>query len=247
MKRATCVVSALVFLILASPQSASADASCGMYAEGSLTDVFANTVWSGSSLLDVGTQPDAATCSTKASHALTNHAYSTCVQRPSGVNLDLSGDVYFNGEWVQQQNAPASCRAGFGLNSYTALGSGSALSPGASITSPNGWYTFTYQADGNLVTYQGSTVIWAGNCWPGCANWGSPGVATMQTDGNFVVTNSSGVHVWMSATSGWGAFLALRDDGEVAIYAVNGNRLWSSVQGHSRTARRGTGTRPRAR
>ena len=38
----------------------------------------------------------------------------------------------------------------------------------------------------------------------------------MQGDGNFVVVNSSGGMVWMSATGSSGAFLALRDDGQIA-------------------------------
>jgi hypothetical protein len=240
MKRASGVVCASVFLLFAFAQSASADASCGVFVEGNASDVFGNTVWSGSSLVDAGIQPDAATCSTAAYNALNSQAYSICAQRSSGVNLDLSGGVYFNEVLVQEHQGPSSCVAGFGLNAYTALGSGAVLNPTNSITSPNGWYTLVYQADGNIVVYQGSTVVWAGNCWSTCSNWGAAGVARMQGDGNFVVINASGDMVWMSATVSSGAFLALRDDGQIAIYSTNGTRLWSSVHGHSAAARRRT-------
>ena len=110
MKRARSVVCASVFLLFAFAQSASADASCGVFIEGNASDVFGNTVWSGSSLVDAGIQPDAATCSTAAYNALNSHAYSVCAQRSSGVNLDLSGGVYFNGVLVQEHEGPSSCR-----------------------------------------------------------------------------------------------------------------------------------------
>lgn len=233
MKRASYVVCASVILLFAFAQTASADAPCGVFVEGNVRDVFGNTVWSGSSLIDAGIQPDAATCSTAAYNALNSHAYSICAQRSSGVNINISGGVYFSGQQVQEHQGPSSCVAGFGLNSYSVLGPGAALNPGDAITSPNGWYTLSYQADGNIVVYQGSTAVWAGNCWSTCNNWGAAGVARMQGDGNFVVVNSSGGIVWMSATASSGAFLTIRDDGQIAIYATNGNRLWSSVYGHS--------------
>jgi hypothetical protein len=232
MKRAARVMCMSVFLMFALAQVASADASCGLSVEGGLTDAFGNTVWGGSHLVDVGMQPDAAACSTSAYNALNNFAYSICVQRSSGVNLNIPGDVYFNGQWVQEHSGPASCPSGFGLNAYTALNSRGVLNPGNSITSPNGWYTLIYQADGNIVVYQGSTVVWAGNCWSTCNNWGSAGAATMTGYGNFVVTNANQEAVWMSATASSGAFLALRDSGEIVVYATNGDWLWSSVYGN---------------
>ena len=193
MKRASFVVCTSVFLLFAFAQSASADASCGVSVEGNLTDVFGNTVWCWIELVDAGMQPDAATCSTAAYNALNSHAYSICAQRSSGVNLNISGDVYFNGQLVQEHGGPSSCIAGFGLNSYAALGSGSALNPGDSITSPNGWYTLIYQADGNIVVYQGSIGCLGRQLLARRATTGaSAGSATMQSDGNFVVTNSNG-------------------------------------------------------
>ncbi len=136
MKRVTHVMCMSVFLMFAFAQVASADASCELSVEGGLTDVFGNTVWGGSQLVDVGMQPDAGACSTRASFALNNFAYSICAQRSSGVNLNIPGDVYFGGQWVQEHSGPASCVSGFGLNSYTPLGSGAVLNPGNSIASP---------------------------------------------------------------------------------------------------------------
>ncbi len=112
MKRASYVVCASVILLFAFAQSASADASCGVFVEGSVSDVFGNTVWSGSSLVDAGIQPDAGTCSTAAYNALNSHAYSICAQRSSGVNIDISGGVYFNGQLVQEHEGPSSCVGG---------------------------------------------------------------------------------------------------------------------------------------
>ncbi len=233
MKRVAHVICLSVFLMFAFAQAASADASCELSAEGGLTDVFGNTVWGGSQVVDVGLQPDAGACSTRAYYALNNFAYSICAQRSSGVNLNIPGNVYFDGQWVEEHSGPASCISGFGLNSYTALGSGAVLNPGNSIASPNGWYILIYQTDGNIVVYQGATVVWAGNCWHTCNNWGFAGAATMTASGNFVVTNSYNDAVWMSETASSGAFLALRDDGEIVVYATNGDWLWSSVHGHS--------------
>jgi hypothetical protein len=61
--------------------------------------------------------------------------------------------------------------------------------------------TFVYQSDGNLVLYrwisgQGyGTAIWASN-----TNGRSAGLAALQTDGNFVLYNSSGQAYWATGT-----------------------------------------------
>ena len=55
---------------------------------------------------------------------------------------------------------------------------GEVLNPGQSITSANGWYTFVYQGDRNLVLYGAGTPLWASG------TDGSPvGVCVMQGDG----------------------------------------------------------------
>ncbi|MFF2468733.1 hypothetical protein [Streptomyces mirabilis] len=72
--------------------------------------------------------------------------------------------------------------------------------------SPQGWQIqLVMQSDGNLVEYlrfdDGSRyACWATNSWgSGDNNW-----AVYQTDGNFVVYNSSGGVVWASNTQGGG-------------------------------------------
>jgi hypothetical protein len=107
----------------------------------------------------------------------------------------------------------------------TAMLRDQALSPGGSITSPNGRYTLTYQIDGNFVLYgPGRQALW------NTATYGrSAGRAVMQSDGNLVVYDASGRAVWNSGTSGNpGARLALQDDGNLVIYDSGGRALWSS-------------------
>ena len=115
-----------------------------------------------------------------------------------------------------------------GGGSETVLNPGESLSPGQSITSPNGRYELKYQTDANLVLYDNGSAVWAINCWPNCNNIGAPGVATMQSDGNFVVYDSGGVPVFHTSTYGNpGAYLAVRDDGNLVVYAPGGGSiLW---------------------
>lgn len=53
-------------------------------------------------------------------------------------------------------------------------------------------------------------------------------VATMQADGNLVITTSGGTRLWTSATSGPGNRLQVRADGNVVILRTNGTVAWSS-------------------
>ena len=53
-------------------------------------------------------------------------------------------------------------------------------------------------------------------------------LATMQADGNLVITTSAGVRRWTSATPGAGNRLAVRADGNVVMLRTNGTVAWSS-------------------
>ncbi|WP_330473090.1 IPT/TIG domain-containing protein [Terrabacter sp. C0L_2] len=53
-------------------------------------------------------------------------------------------------------------------------------------------------------------------------------VATMQADGNLVITTSGGTRRWTSATSGPGNRLQVRADGNVVMLRTNGTVAWSS-------------------
>jgi hypothetical protein len=106
------------------------------------------------------------------------------------------------------------------------LASGTTLTPGATLTSPNG-HKLSMQGDGNLVAYTpDGTAIWAS------ATDGHPGAqARMQTDGNLVVADISGaVALWTSGTAFPGSLVTIQDDANVVIYG-DGAVQWSSIGG----------------
>lgn len=123
---------------------------------------------------------------------------------------------------------------GGGGSGATTLQGGATLSPEQTAASPNGRFVLKYQSDGNLVLYDNGSPVWAINCWPGCSGTGyagnsftPAGYGTMQTDGNFVVYNSSGAPVWHAGTFGnSGAYLSIRDDGGLIVYGPSSNILW---------------------
>ncbi len=103
-----------------------------------------------------------------------------------------------------------------GVNSHQILA-------GGSITSPNGFYRLTYQADGNVVILdlRTSAVRWSSG------TSGTTGQLLMQEDGNLVIYNGAGVAVWQSATPGYpGAYFQLIDDGRLVIFSNISQALW---------------------
>ena len=57
------------------------------------------------------------------------------------------------------------------------------------------------------------------------------GAALLQTDGNFVVYDASGVGRWSSGTAGNpNAYLAMQDDGNLVIYRSDGQPVWTRNQ-----------------
>ncbi|HEX3786081.1 MAG TPA: beta-galactosidase [Pseudonocardiaceae bacterium] len=119
---------------------------------------------------------------------------------------------------------PASCAPPAACGTLTAneyLGSNGAL------TSCDGRFNLIMQSDGNLVLYEGSTVLWASNTVNSSAT-----KAILQGDGNFVLYTSAGAAVWASGTSGnSGASLTVGDDGNVIIASSTGTTLWSTNTG----------------
>ena len=91
-------------------------------------------------------------------------------------------------------------------SSSTKLASGSQLSAGEYLWSPNGLWKFIQQSDGNLVLYDSSGT--------GNALWASGGIGAtktiMQADGNLVSYTDAGDAVWASHTSGSGAYLNIQ-------------------------------------
>lgn len=92
------------------------------------------------------------------------------------------------------------------------------------LTSPDGRYKLQMQGDGNLVIYEGSTVIWAIN------KSGTNARLEMQGDGNLVVYADQGV-LWASGSNGVGVGpyeLRLQSDRNLVIYDSQGSATWTS-------------------
>ena len=101
------------------------------------------------------------------------------------------------------------------------LQAGDSLLPGSRSIAERP-YRLTMQSDGNLVEYDGASVVWASGTNPGGAR------AVMQNDGNFVVYNASNTALWASDTSGNpAAYLVLGDDGEFGVRSTGGVALWA--------------------
>lgn len=105
----------------------------------------------------------------------------------------------------------------------TALGSGSRLASGAALV--NGPYKLAMQSDGNLVEYNGTTVVW------NSGTEGQPGnYLAMQSDGNMVVYSAAGAWRWQTATNSHpGARMQLQSDGNVVVYSTSNAPLWAQT------------------
>lgn len=104
------------------------------------------------------------------------------------------------------------------------LVSGQTLPNNFYLQSNNGKYRLVMQTDGNLVMYNGGTVLWRSNT----AGAGSGATVTMQGDGNLVV-HAGGTPRWSSKTNGkTGAYLVVQDDSNLVIY-VGGRAVWDRI------------------
>lgn len=103
------------------------------------------------------------------------------------------------------------------------LSGGGSLKVGEGITSPNGRYTLTLQADGNLVLSEaGGTAVWStGTDGKNAAR------ADMQADGNLVLYTADDGVVWASDTGEAGSSLEIQDDRNVVIYSRDRTVVWS--------------------
>ncbi|MEQ1909831.1 MAG: M12 family metallo-peptidase [Vicinamibacterales bacterium] len=114
-------------------------------------------------------------------------------------------------------------------------GSVQQILPGGSVRSDNGQFSLSYQSDGNLVLYdlyddRDPTVVWASN-----TGGTAPGQAIMRSDGNFVVSDASGVERWASDTAGNpNAYFLVRNDGNFVINSSDGQPIWASQSQVSR-------------
>jgi outer membrane lipoprotein-sorting protein len=101
---------------------------------------------------------------------------------------------------------------------------GEVLNPDQSITSADGRYRFIYQSDGNLVLYDGGTLL-----WDSTTNSKPVGICIMQGDGNLVIYARGGQAIWASNTPQHpGSRLVVQNDGNVVIYRPDGTLVWAT-------------------
>ena len=103
------------------------------------------------------------------------------------------------------------------------------------LLSANGRYQLIFQTDGNLVEYDlgqsGHPALWASHttfgdtCW-GC---GQGQIARMQTDGNFVIYDSSNHALFATNTVGSGYELIIGNNSNVVIDNSGGGIVWQRV------------------
>lgn len=112
----------------------------------------------------------------------------------------------------------------------SSVASGSDLTSGQSLISPNGQYSAKMQSDGNFVVYLGTTVRFA------TGTSGNPGShLAIQSDGNVVVYSSPNAPLWNSQTSGFASktSLKMQDDGNLVLYNEGQVPLWSTQGGQT--------------
>ena len=121
----------------------------------------------------------------------------------------------------------------YGVNAWRVPG-GSYFVPGQSCSEPHNRLIF--QTDRKLAVYDQNN----GLKWLAPNTYLNGYIAKMQTDGNFVVYNSSYTPLWASNTSGYTAadnvWLAVQADGNVVIYKGYGSSpaaLWATNTVHS--------------
>ncbi|GAA2478272.1 IPT/TIG domain-containing protein [Terrabacter carboxydivorans] len=193
----------------------------------------------------------------------------TALRSPSGAyvaTMQADGNLVVSTSGGSRRWSSATPGAGNRLGMRTD-GNAVVLRPDGSVawsSGTNGWAggVLTLTNDGLLQVRQGTTTVWdhrgirydrllagqvlrpgesilsSGSGWSlamrtdgnlvlssssGVRQWatftsGAGNVATMQTDGNFVVRNSSGVTQWATQTSGSGAVLRVLSTANVAVY-----------------------------
>jgi hypothetical protein len=104
---------------------------------------------------------------------------------------------------------------------------GQSITTGGSLTSDDGVFTLSLQADGNVVLYGCNSIVptWSTRT----NNSTAQRVFTMQTDGNLVLYEN-GVPKWATGTNGKRSgpyYLSMQTDGNLVIYASS-SPIWVS-------------------
>lgn len=107
---------------------------------------------------------------------------------------------------------------------------GEILRPGEALYSPNGWYKFVHQVDGNLVVYVGFLSRPIDATWQSRTNGQITSRLSMQADGNLVLYRGT-QPLWHTSTHGRpGAYVVMQDDGNLVVYYGN-KPVWASKFG----------------
>jgi RHS repeat-associated protein len=138
--------------------------------------------------------------------------------------------------WVRNAGSTADLNASantasFAVGSSTPAGtrmtSGQYLVSDQKLYSPNRQYWVQYQPNNDLVFYTTGTSGWR-TIWRAHSDGYTPGKCKMESTGNLVVYDASGMARWKSYTSGHtGAYLSVQDNGQLVIYSASGAVLWS--------------------
>ena len=108
---------------------------------------------------------------------------------------------------------------------------GESLEQGQSLWSLNGRNRLIMQADGNLAGYVGPLVYAPAMFWQSGTSGKGGLKATMQTDGDFVISDKGGTVIWKSQTHGRGVRIVIMDDMSVCVLDKNARVVWSSDKG----------------
>ncbi|HMA94850.1 MAG TPA: ricin-type beta-trefoil lectin domain protein [Polyangiaceae bacterium] len=112
------------------------------------------------------------------------------------------------------------------LDGAVGMGPGSHLSAGDYKETKSGRYRLEMQSDGNLVLsdrWSGNARIWSSDT----AKIGARS-AKMMLDGTLALLDGSGLRIWTASYAGRpGAFLAVREDGNLAVYEPSKYLVWS--------------------
>ncbi|MBC7531892.1 MAG: DUF1929 domain-containing protein [Oligoflexus sp.] len=144
------------------------------------------------------------------------------VKMPANSNLATPG--FYHIFAIDPQGVPSLSRiVSLGVDrDRGALLSGDSLSQGDTLKSADGRSILTFGADGNLgLAFQGNP-IWSSNT---AAKGGV--AATMQADGNFVISSATGAELWSTHTQNNEGVLRLQNDANLVLYKGNAP-YWAS-------------------
>jgi lysophospholipase L1-like esterase len=118
-------------------------------------------------------------------------------------------------------------------SSCSMLLSGEGMLPDHPIFSCDGRFELYLQDDGNMILYQGNSILWTSE-----SNGTTPAVATLLSDGNFVIEDQKGKIFWQSGTAGLagiaglaGQAVVVQNDGNLVLYnspAATAAPVWAS-------------------